>query len=354
MRSPVLIAIAAASTLLAQSWIPQQSNSTASLRGVHAVSARIVWASGTRGTVLKTTDGGATWQAVPVTGAADLDFRAIHAFDERTALTMSAGTGEKSRIYRTTDGGATWRIAQPNLDPKGFWDAMAFWDESHGIVLGDPVDGRFTILTTADGGATWQRQRGPASRGEEGAFAASNTCLVVRGSREAWFASGGPGGARVFHSTDGGRSWDASPTPIRNDGASMGVFSLAFSGTRGVAVGGDYNQPPTRRETSRSRPMRARRGVRPLPLQPTAPRISLAVAYVADLKLWIAIGTSGSDSSSDGGETWKQFDKAAYNAMSFAGRFGLGRGTAGRDRALPALTSNCGAGWQPSGLITRL
>src|SRR6185436_18600548 len=147
MRSPVLLAIAAASTLLAQSWIPQQSNSTASLRGVHAVSARIVWASGTRGTVLKTTDGGATWQAVPVTGAADLDFRAIHAFDERTALAMSAGPGEKSRIYKTTDGGATWRIAQPNLDPKGFWDAMAFWDESHGIVLGDPVDGRFTILT---------------------------------------------------------------------------------------------------------------------------------------------------------------------------------------------------------------
>ncbi|HEV8145153.1 MAG TPA: YCF48-related protein [Bryobacteraceae bacterium] len=330
MRSPVLLAIAAASTLLAQSWIPQQSNSSASLRGVHAVSPKVVWASGTRGTVLKTTDGGSTWQAVPVTGAADLDFRAIHAFDEKSALAMSAGPGEKSRIYKTTDGGTTWRIAQPNTDPKGFWDAMAFWDESHGIVLGDPVDGRFTILTTSDGGATWQKQRGAASRGEEGAFAASNTCLVVRGSREAWFASGGPGGARVFHSTDGGRSWDAAPTPIRNDGASMGVFSLAFSGARGVAVGGDYNQPgdATRNIAISTDLGKTWRALATAPAGGPAGFRS-AVVSVADLKLWIAIGTSGSDWSSDAGETWKQFDKAAYNAMSFAGDSGWAVGPQG-------------------------
>jgi photosystem II stability/assembly factor-like uncharacterized protein len=243
---------------------------------------------------------------------------------------MSAGPGEKSRIYKTTDGGATWRIAQPNLDPKGFWDAMAFWDESHGIVVGDPVDGRFTILTTADGGATWQKQRGAASRGEEGAFAASNTCLVVRGSREAWFASGGSGGARVFHSTDGGRGWDASPTPIRNDGASMGVFSLAFSGTRGVAVGGDYNQPPdaTRNIAISTDSGKTWRALATAPAGGPAGFRS-AVAYVGDLKLWIAVGTSGSDSSSDGGETWKQFDKAAYNAMSFAGDSGWAVGPQG-------------------------
>src|SRR5258708_33619918 len=185
MRSPVfstilLTATASAQATFAPAWIPQQSDSTASLRGVHAVNARVVWASGTKGTVLRTTDGGVTWQTVPVAGAADLDFRAIHAFDERTALALSAGPRDKSRIYKTTDGGATWRLAQPNTDPKGFWDAMAFWDDSHRIVLGDPVDRKFTILTSDDAGSTWQRQRGPASRspssdGQEGAFAASNS-----------------------------------------------------------------------------------------------------------------------------------------------------------------------------------
>src|SRR5262249_15614555 len=42
-----------------------------------------------------------------------------------------------------------------------------------------------------------------------------------------------------------------------------------------------------------------------------------AVAYLADLKTWIATGTSGSDISTDDGRTWKAFDTAAYNAMSF-------------------------------------
>ena len=33
--------------------------------------------------------------------------------------------------------------------------------------------------------------------------------------------------------------------------------------------------------------------------------------------MWLATGTSGSDASTDKGKTWKQFDKANYNAMSF-------------------------------------
>jgi photosystem II stability/assembly factor-like uncharacterized protein len=313
-------------TALAQSWIPQQSNTTASLRGVHAVSVTVVWASGTNGTVLRTLDGGATWQTRAVAGAADLDFRAVWAFDQNNAFAMSAGPGEKSRIYRTTDGGAQWRIVQPNTDPKGFWDALAFWDESHGIVLGDPVDGKFTILTTDDGGATWQRQRGPASRGEEGAFAASNTCLVVRGAREAWFASGGPGGARVFHSTDGGRTWSVAATPVRNEAASQGVFSLAFTGAAGLAVGGDYSKPT---EIAKNIAITANGGK-----TWTAPGggpagFRSAVEYLADRKLWIVTGTSGSDVSADVGETWKQFDSAAYNAMSFAGGAGWAVGPKG-------------------------
>jgi photosystem II stability/assembly factor-like uncharacterized protein len=331
MRSPVFSAILLTATASAQAWIPQQSDSTASLRGVHAVNARVVWASGTKGTVLRTTDGGATWQTVPVPGAADLDFRAIHALDERTALALSVGLRDKSRIYKTTDGGASWRLALPNTDPKGFWDAMAFWDEAHGIVLGDPVDGKFTILISDDAGSTWQQQRGPASRSpssdsQEGAFAASNTCLVVRGAREAWFGSGGRGGARVFHSTDGGRTWSVAATPVRNDGASMGIFSLAFQGTRGLAVGGDYNQP---NDASKNIAITTDGGKTWRAPASGPAGFRSAVTYLPELKLWIATGTSGSDASADGGETWKQFDKEAYNAMSFAGDAGWAVGPKG-------------------------
>jgi len=223
-----------------QEWTPQMSGSTASLRGVSAVSAKVVWASGTKGTYLRTIDGGATWRAATVPGAADLDFRAIRAVDEQTVYLLSIGNGEKSRVYKTGDGGASWNLLLKNANPKGFFDALAFWDAMHGILLGDPVNGHFVVLTTSDGGQNWKRQKGPQAL-NEGAFAASNSCLVLRGAREAWF---GTGGARVFHSTDGGETWSVAKTPMRNNGMSSGIFSLSFAdGERGIAVGGDYKKP---------------------------------------------------------------------------------------------------------------
>ena len=107
----------------------------------------------------------------------------------------------------------------------GFWDAIAFWDSMHGILLGDPVDGRFTILTTSDG-TNWQARTGPKAEKGEAAFAAAGTALVARGAREAWFATGGPGGGRVFHSEDGGATWSVARTPLRPSSDGAGIFSL--------------------------------------------------------------------------------------------------------------------------------
>src|SRR5580700_2767241 len=81
-------------------WVAQESGTTASLRGISAVSAKVAWASGSGGTYLKTLDGGTTWVAAKVPGASDVDFRAIRAFDDKTAFLLSIGSGEKSRIYR--------------------------------------------------------------------------------------------------------------------------------------------------------------------------------------------------------------------------------------------------------------
>ena len=81
----------------------------------------------------------------------------------------------------------------------------------------------------------------PAALPGEGAFAASGTCLVVQGDRNAWF---GTGGGRVFRSTDRGRSWTVHTTPIRAGNGTSGIFSLAFwDADHGVAVGGDYKEP---------------------------------------------------------------------------------------------------------------
>lgn len=306
---------------LAQGWQAQESGSTASLRGISAVSDRVAWASGTKGTILRTTDG-VTWQSVSPPGVADLDFRDIEALSDRIAFAMSAGEGRASRIYKTTDGGASWILLRAN-GAEGFWDSFAMWDATHGVLMGDPVDGRFTILTTTDG-ATWVAQEGPKAEKGEAAFAASGTALVVRGTREAWFASGGVNGGRIFHSMDGGKTWDAFRTPIRPAGEGAGLFSLAFSGTRGIAVGGDY----TKAQASDGNILVWDGAKWSIPSGPAPRGYRSAVARCGDS--WIAAGTSGSDISLDQGITWTALDDVPLNALSSAGNTCWGVGPAGR------------------------
>src|SRR4030095_9294440 len=111
-------------------WTIQTSGVTARLRGVSAVSDQVAWASGADSTVLRTTNGGATWQKIKVNTDRG-DFRDIDAVDARTAYVLSIGNGPASRIYKTTDAGATWTLQFMNEDPKAFYDAMSFWDRNH-------------------------------------------------------------------------------------------------------------------------------------------------------------------------------------------------------------------------------
>ena len=290
------------------------------MRGVTS-SGNTAWVSGDKGTVLRTTDNGSTWRSVAPRGVADLDFRDIEAVDQSTVYLLSAGDGPQSRIYKSTDGGDSWLLAATNLEPKGFWDCMGFWDSTHGIIVGDPVpggDGRFAILTTSDG-ATWQKQKGPQANKDEGAFAASGTCVFTRGTREAWFGTGGPGGGRIFHTEDGGQTWSAAKTSIRHDSASQGIFSIAFADPlHGIAVGGDYLKPD---ESARNFALTADGGrtwEAPNGPQPAGYR---SAVWCRDSSICIATGASGSDISTDGGKTWNKFSAEGYNGI---GRFAVG------------------------------
>ena len=303
----------------AQSWTIQNSGTTASLRGVSAVSATAAWASGSRGTWLHTRDGGKTWLTGQVTGAADLDFRGLHAFDERTAIAMSSGSGDKSRIYKTKDGGAHWALLFTNPDAKGFLDGIAFWDARRGIVLGDAVEGHMTVFTTADGGEHWIRRQTPPAVANEGAFAASNSSLALLGKKEAWFGTGGQGAGRVYHTKDAGETWTVAATAIRNDTASAGIFSVAFRDAKhGMAVGGEYSKD---KEKLGNIVVTRDGGLtwKALPSGSGPHGFRSAVIYLAGRRMWIVTGTSGSDYSADDGVTWKQFDEGSFNALSSAG-----------------------------------
>jgi len=304
------------------SWHPQSSNTVERLRGVSAASGTVAWASGNKGTVVRTVDGGATWRRVAVPDAAALDFRDIEAFDAGTAYILSIGPGDKSRIYKTGDGGKTWALQFTNPDPKAFYDAMAFWDAKTGLAVGDPVDGHFTVVRTADGGRTWTLVPAaniPPALPGDGAFAASGTCLVVQGSRSAWFGTGGAARARVFRSTDQGLTWSVADTPIMAGNASSGVFSLAFSDAdHGIAVGGDYRKE---REPGDNLAVTNDGGRTWAFAGATRLRsFRSAIGYVPGSKgqRLIAVGPAGTDSSADGGTTWAPLGDEGFHALSIA------------------------------------
>jgi photosystem II stability/assembly factor-like uncharacterized protein len=280
--------------------------------------------------VLRTADGGTTWQKLKVTDD-PLDFRDIDAVDAQTAYALSIGNGPASRIYKTTDAGQTWQLQFKNEDPKAFLDAMTFWDATHGIVFGDSVDLQLYILTTSDGGRTWSRvptANLPPAQGNEGAFAASGTNIAVIGNSHAWIGTGAAAKSRVLRTSDGGRTWAIADTPLAS-GPSTGIFSIAFRDEKhGVVVGGDYQKE---KEAVNNMAVTSDGGVT-WTLVKGLSGFRSVVAYVPGTKTLIALGPSGGDYSTDDGRTWTPIDGPGFDTFSFVPgkQVGWGAGDKGK------------------------
>lgn len=321
LRLISMLSMLVTSSFAAEPWELQTSGTQARLRGLSVVGENVAWASGTQGTVVRTIDG-KTWEAKSVAGAADLDFRDVHAFDAQNAVLLAIGPGEKSRIYRTSDGGESWKLAYTESDPKAFLDAIAFWDRDHGIAMGDPVDGRFLILRTSDGGLTWTKNMGegmPQALKNEGAFAASGTCLVTSGEAAAWFGTGGAETARVFRTNNRGKTWSVHATPITAGKPTMGIFSLAIlENERAVAVGGAYDQADAIGGVA-AWTIDGWKSAKPvIERQPAGFRSCVVVVPRADPVTLVAVGLSGSDISLDEGRSWKPLGTLGFHAVGFA------------------------------------
>jgi photosystem II stability/assembly factor-like uncharacterized protein len=328
----VLAAVLAA-MLAAPAWTEQTSGVTARLRGVSAVDNRIAWASGSGGTVLRTSDGGVTWQKLTVPDAAKLDFRDIDAISADVAYVLSIGSGDSSRIYKTADAGRTWTLQFTNTDPKAFFDAMAFWDATRGLAFSDSVDGTLVILRTDNGGLDWTRVPAdnlPQAVDNEGAFAASGTNIAVFGRDEAWI---GTSRSRVLHTADGGRTWTAVSTPLAS-GQSAGIFSIAFRDARhGVVVGGDYRKEAEAIDNAAI----TSDGGRTWTLVRGLSGFRSVVSYVpgASTPTLIAIGPQGADQSTDDGRTWTPLaGSSGLHTFSFAKRHAIGWGAGEQGRIM--------------------
>jgi photosystem II stability/assembly factor-like uncharacterized protein len=296
-------------------WHSQSSGVTSRMRGVSAVSPDVAWASGGNGTVLRTVDGGRSWQLLPVPGAKTLDFRDVDAMSDRVAHVLSIGAGAASRIYTTTDGGARWDLRFANTDPNVFLDAMAFWDETRGIAVSDSVDGRFVILVTIDSGRTWTRvpaDRLPPALPGEGAYAASGTNVAVFGHDHVWI---GTTAARVLRSLDGGLTWTVANAPLAH-GTSAGIFSIAFRDARhGIVVGGDYRKES---EATDNAAITVDGGATWKLVRGLSGFRSVVAWIPGARRSIIAIGPSGADWSSDEGRTWSPLAAEGFDSVSMA------------------------------------
>lgn len=308
-------------------WEMTPTGSTAQFRGLSAVSKDVAWVGGSGGQVLRTVDGGKTWQNVSPAGAESLQFRDVEAFDAQRAVILSIGPGEDSRVYRTTDGGQTWSETFRNTEADAFYDCMAFNnghsnDKKHGLAMSDPVDGKFRIAATSDGGKSWQVQSTagmPDALPGEFGFAASGTCVVAGPGRTAWFATGGADRPRVFRTVDGGRHWTVADSPMAS-GEAAGIFSLAFRGPLfGVAVGGDFLKP-TEAVKAASVTYDGGRSWTLVPQDKAPQGYRSGSAFVPwSPRTVIAVGPSGSDVSYDGGLSWKQFYDGSFDSVECAG-----------------------------------
>lgn len=330
LLSLVFLGIIICAAAGAQSIVQQQQGKPSSIRGLSVVNDSIAWISGSRGYIAITRNGGKDWAWQQVKGFEKADFRDIEAFSDKEAVMMSSGT--PALVLKTTDGGASWQVKYSNTDTLYFLDAMDFVDKKHGYILGDPINNKFLMLETTDGGETWSSfKNSPVALKGEAAFAASGTCLRVDPDA-IYIATGGSKSRLLILLTDKSESgkWLNMALPIVQGKPSQGAFSLA-SGRTTVIVGGDYQNDRLTDSVANYLPNGEHAVVKAtLPSRPPA-GFQSSVEFINN-DIFVATGTPGSNITTDGGKTWTKIDGTSFNVCRKAkhGKLVLFAGNGGK------------------------
>jgi photosystem II stability/assembly factor-like uncharacterized protein len=283
-----------------------ETNQPVSIRGLSVVNDKVAWLSSSSGYTAITHDGGRTWQWQQVKGFEKADFRDIEAFSDKEAIIMSSGT--PALILKTTDGGVSWQLKYRNDDKAYFLDALDFSNKRHGLILGDPIDKKFLLLETNDGGDNWHKLANlPDAEEGEAAFAASGTCIRLLKDGSVGFVTGGKV-ARYFTAGPKYEKWFDVNLPIAQGKESQGAFSLALYGL--AFVGGDYsNNKETEGTSVYFKGATIKNGYEH---SSTPSGYQSCVECIKDAD-YISTGTTGSNFTNDGGRNWRQIDTTSFN-----------------------------------------
>ncbi len=209
-------------------WTEQAGSPGTYFESVSIVDDRIAWACGDGGAVVRTTNGGTTWQAVTSLNVTDaLNICGVSSTSALVCVNVRP-TLNDGRIYRTTDGGATWHLVYQNTGTGAFMDAVNMFDPMNGVAVGDPVGGQWVLLKTTDGGATWTSYGSLSQTSNETGL---NNSFKWIGTQSGWIGTDHPW---IYRTTNGGTSWSAVPIH-----SSSPTFSLSFlNQSVGLAAGG--------------------------------------------------------------------------------------------------------------------
>jgi len=192
---------------------------------VNFVSTQVGWIGGADGLLLKSTDGGLNWgqQYIPTTG----NISKIQFLDENIGYALGDGL-----LFKSTDGGASWQaVSLPEPSPVNF----TFADPDFGwIILGR------NIYKTENGGDSWSLQKSFSQYQYIGTlYAFDRSRIWVTYFQDQNYSS-------VIRSTDGGSTWSSTDFPIPAYHPSLSylaVKELLFSDAQtGYAVGRMYNR----------------------------------------------------------------------------------------------------------------
>ena len=186
--------------------IVRQGNWQAEFTDTYFLSAQHGWTVGSDGTILRTTDGGKTWQ--PQQSGVSETLQRIVFIDEKYGWISGQGV-----LLRTENGGKSWQVIRNGL--KNFHNirAIHFINPKEGWLGVD----RGQILRTSDGGKTWTLQ-------QTGTTHQPITDLHFINSKEGWaVAPQRRTGGFILHTVDGGDYWEIQ---AKTHHGSIGVHFL--------------------------------------------------------------------------------------------------------------------------------
>jgi photosystem II stability/assembly factor-like uncharacterized protein len=299
-----------------------------SMRGLSVVNDKVIWVSGSAGTVGRSIDSGTTWKWMTVKGFEKTDFRDIEAFDDMTAIIM--GIADPAYILKTVDGGETWKVVFENKTKGMFLDAMEFWNEMSGIVIGDPVNNKIFIARTFDGGNTWSTVPDvylPVADSGEACFASSGTNITALKLSEAVFVTGGLR-SRIYIRDK------KFEMPILQGQETTGANSVAVKTYKKkktiIVTGGDFN---TKDSTTKNCCI-TNDGGNSFTVPVIPPHGYRSCVEYLQKNNWISCGLNGIDYSTDDGKTWAWISKEGFHvckkakkgkAVFFAGNGKIGK-----------------------------